>query len=125
MCSYGKKSIIHCHGKIGRVLQYFKTIGMDALHPLEAPPMGDTTLQKAREILGKDTVFIGNIQYGDLFFGHTEEEIESMALDIIADSHKGPIIMAVTGSPTVDPLPSPAERNYLRIIETCLTKGFY
>jgi hypothetical protein len=123
--SYGKKTIIHCHGKIGRVLRHFKTIGMEALHPIEAPPMGDTTLKHAREILGAETVFIGNIQYGDLFFGHTEEEIEAMTLDIIEESRRGPVILAVTGSPTVDPLPPQAERNYMRIIETCLTKGFY
>jgi uroporphyrinogen-III decarboxylase len=122
---YGKKSMIHCHGKIGKILPHFKTIGMESLHPLEAPPMGDTSLRNARAILGPDTIFVGNVQYGDLFFGYTEDQIEAMALDIIEESRKGPIIMAITGSPSVDPLPPQAARNHLRLIETCLTKGFY
>jgi uroporphyrinogen-III decarboxylase len=123
--SYGKKSMIHCHGKVGRILEHFRTINMDSLHPIEPPPMGDTTLRNAREILGPDKILTGNIEYGDLVLGHTEDDITAMALDIIEESKKGPIVMAISGSPTLNPLPPEAARNHLRLIETVLTKGFY
>ena len=87
--------------------------------------MGDVTLRQARAALGPDTIFVGNLQYSDLFHGFTEEEIEAKTLDIIAESHNGPIILSVSASPIVEDLPPHAARNYLRVIETCLTHGRY
>ncbi len=122
---YGKKSIIHSHGRMGTVLDGFRHIGMDALHPLEPPPMGDVTIPEARAALGRDTVFVGNIQYSDLFHGFTEDEIAEKTMDLIRESQKGPIIVAISASPIVEDLPPHAARNYMRVIETCLTHGRY
>ncbi len=123
--SYGKKSMIHSHGCVGSVLKEFKEIGMDSIHPLEPPPMGDVTLAQAREVLGPDTILVGNIEYSDLFHGFSEDEIAQKTLDIIEESRKGPVILAISASPIVEELPPNAARNYLRIIETCLTQGWY
>ncbi|HML48951.1 MAG TPA: uroporphyrinogen decarboxylase family protein, partial [Clostridia bacterium] len=121
----GKWSMIHSHGRCGMVLDEFRKIGMDSIHPLEPPPMGDVTLPQAREALGPDCIFVGNIQYSDLFHGCTEEDIEQKTLEIIAESKKGPIILAISASPIVQDLPTHAMRNYMRIIETVQRYGWY
>jgi hypothetical protein len=39
---------LHCHGKMGLVLERFADEGVDCLNPLEPPPMGDVTVAAAR-----------------------------------------------------------------------------
>ncbi len=63
--SYGKKTFLHCHGRIREILPEIDEIGPDGLHPIE-PPMGDCSLRQAREALGPDMVLVGNVQYSDL-----------------------------------------------------------
>ena len=66
--------MIHCHGKLGEVLNSLAAIGADSHHPIEGPPMGNCTLTQAWEVLGKEAIIAGNIQLGDLW-SKTEDEM--------------------------------------------------
>ena len=120
--SYGKKSMIHCHGKIGGVLNSLAVIDADSHHPVEGPPMGDCTLTEAREILGKDAIIAGNIQLGDLW-SKTEEEMEFLVKETINEGKQGAFILATTGGPSAPEINERVANNYLKIIETALEFG--
>jgi len=120
--SYGKWSIVHYHGNLSRVLHGMKHIGMDGLHTIESPPMGDCTITEARRVLGEKTVLIGNIQYSDLC------SLEPSAIDLqvrnaIQEGRTGRFIL----SPSAGPYdPDPDDRlidNYIAFIEAGIRYG--
>jgi uroporphyrinogen-III decarboxylase len=112
--------MLHCHGKIGNVLSGLKNIGFDSIHPIEAPPMGDCTLAKAREVFGKDTILVGNIQYGDLW-EKTEEEMEYLVQTALKEgAETGRFILATTGGPSAPEINDNVVKNYRRIIKTVI-----
>ena len=122
MHSFGKKTMIHCHGKLGEVLNSLAAVGSDSHHPVEGPPMGDCTLTQAREALGRDAIIAGNIQLGDLW-SKTEEEMEELVRQTIREGTQGAFILAITGGPSATEINERVRRNYLRIIETALDAG--
>ena len=56
---------VHCHGKMGPVLEKFAEEGVDCLNPLEPPPMGDITVAQARARVGDRMSFDGGLEVGD------------------------------------------------------------
>ena len=118
----GMWSMIHCHGKIGKVLNDLKEIGFDSLHPIEAPPMGDCTLTTARNCLGKDVILAGNIQYGDLW-EKSEEEIEELVKCAIDEGKTGRFMLAATGGPSALEISENVSRNYSKVIDAALKYG--
>jgi len=122
--SYGKKTMIHCHGKIGTVLSGLAAIGTDSHHPLEGPPMGDCTLSQVRQVLGERTILAGNIQLGDLWSA-TETETEDLVRRTIEEGKQGPFILSITGGPSAPQIDERVVKNYLKIIETALDAGGY
>jgi uroporphyrinogen-III decarboxylase len=122
--SYGKKAMIHYHGNIGLILKDFAKIGLDAIHTIESPPMGDCTLTQAREEFGKDVILTGNIQIGDLW-SKTEEEMEYLVKQTIQEGMKGAFILSTTGGPYAPEIPERVANNYLRIIDTAMNYGIY
>ena len=115
--SYGKKVMIHCH--IRMVLEEFKEIGMDMLHPIEAPPMGDCTLTQAREVLGEDVVFVGNVQVGDIF-SKSKEALRQIVKETMLEGKKGRFVLAMTASPNYPELDDHLRENYITVVETAL-----
>jgi len=120
--SYGKKVMIHCHGRVKDVLHELKKIGADMLHPIEAPPMGDCTLSEAREVLGDDVIFVGNLQVGDLS-SLSAEEITEKVKSALAQEKDHPFILAMTASPIHKQIDERIEENYRAIIESALKYG--
>ena len=117
--SYGKKVMIHCHGRIGMLLEEFKQIGMDLLHPVEAAPMGDCTLAQARAVLGNDVALVGNIQVGDIY-SCTKDEIRQIVKDAMLEGKKGRFVLAMTASPIYPELDDHLKENYIAVVETAL-----
>ena len=64
---------VHCHGKMGPVLERFVRMGVDVLNPIEPPPMGDVTLGQAFEIVGDRMALEGNIETHDMMTAEPEE----------------------------------------------------
>jgi len=63
---------VHCHGKMGPVLERFVEMGVDVLNPVEPPPMGDVTLTEAFARTGDRMALEGNIETHDLMTASRE-----------------------------------------------------
>ena len=57
---------VHCHGKMGPVLERFMEMGVDVLNPIEPPPMGDVTLDEVFQRVGDGMGVDGNIEAHDV-----------------------------------------------------------
>ncbi|HHY81309.1 MAG TPA: hypothetical protein GX505_01355 [Clostridiales bacterium] len=119
---YGKKSIVHYHGNLYKILDGMKEINPDGLHTIEAPPIGDCTILQAREKLGQDMVLIGNIQYDDLT-RCTKEEIYEMVRNAIEEGKSGRFILSPTAGPYEASIGERTVQNYLAFIEAGIKYG--
>lgn len=109
--SYGKKVIQHFHGQIRTILPGFREMGADALHTIEAPPVGNCTFTQAYEALGNGTTLIGNVQYDD-FRAMDESEMRQAVRDILAECQGKRLIL----SPTAGPYdPDPGDRYFANL----------
>ena len=61
MHAYGKKSIIHMCGHVGNLLPEIKETGLDGIHALTEPPVGNCPFDKALDYLGDDLIIIGTL----------------------------------------------------------------
>ncbi|NOY07487.1 MAG: hypothetical protein GXP33_01410 [Spirochaetes bacterium] len=121
--SYGMYSIIHYHGNLSKVLDGMKYINPDGLHTIEAPPVGDCTITRAREALG-DTILIGNIQYDD-FRSKSEEELEGLVKSVLMEGMSERFILSPTAGPYEENISSTMQKNYIRFIEAGYKYGKY
>ena len=71
--SKGGKVRLHCHGKIGKVLDMIGQTGADGLDPCEGPPDGDIHLSAIKRRVGNDMSLFGNVQVKLLEQGTLEE----------------------------------------------------
>jgi uroporphyrinogen-III decarboxylase len=107
---------IHCHGAVRQLLPDFIAIGADVLHPLEAPPMGDTPLAEAKESLAGTVCIEGNIQIGDVY-SLPPPEFERVVHDAVAvGAPGGGFVLCPTASPYTPELPPTAVANYLTLV---------
>jgi len=72
----------HSHGSIAKVIDGFLEMGVDVLHPFEAPPMGDITPAQAQQAAGARMSLEGNIQI-DRMYKATPEEISAETESLI------------------------------------------
>jgi uroporphyrinogen-III decarboxylase len=122
--SYGKWSIVHFHGNLYHVLDGMKKIGMDGLHTIEAPPIGNCTISQARDFLGPQTILVGNIQYDD-FKHKSPEEIKEEVRTVIEEGKAGKFILSPTAGPYETVVDEKTVQNYIAFIEAGYTYGFY
>lgn len=93
---------IHCHASIKKVFSGFVEMGVDVLHPFEAPPMGDVTASEAKEFARDNMCLEGNIQIDRMYEatpGEVKEETE-LLIQTVFDDHKG-LIVSPTASPYI------------------------
>ena len=81
----GGRMHVHCHGAVGKVLGGFVSAGVDVLHPIEPPPMGDVTPAAAKQALAGEVCIEGNVQIADMY-ERSPEEIRSHVESLIADA---------------------------------------
>lgn len=112
---------VHCHGPLKNVLHYFRDMGVDVLHPVEAPSMGDVTAREAKQVFKGKVCIEGNIQIGDMY-GSNPEKLAEMASELIKDvyyDHEG-LIVCPSASPYVPEMSEKAYQNYMALITTVL-----
>ena len=107
---------VHCHGPVNAVLEDFAEIGLNCLHPLEPPPMGDVTLADAKRRVGHALCLEGNLQIGDIYTGRTENIVAQVKHNLEVTEGRGYII-SPTASPYTPSLEPQTVRNYLAMIE--------
>lgn len=119
----GKKSILHYHGQLYDILDGIQYINPDALHTVEAPPVGNCTLKQARERLG-DMILIGNIQYDNLV--HCEAaEIKAQVKAAIREGGPRNFILSPTAGPYETNITPQTVANYLVFIEAGIKYGTF
>jgi len=88
---------VHCHGKMGPVLERFVEMGVDVLNPIEPPPMGDLTLEEAFDRVGDRMALEGNIETHDFYVCSTEQIREKVHVALNAGKGKRHILCPSAG----------------------------
>lgn len=113
--AHGKKVIQHYHGQIKEILPDFLTMAPDALHTIEAPPVGNCTLTEAFDIVGDAIGLIGNIQY-DEFHRLTPDELEDAVRACLEECRGKRFMLSPTAGPYETIVTPRLRENYLRFI---------
>jgi uroporphyrinogen-III decarboxylase len=116
---------LHCHGRIGLVLDYIVQTGADAIDPCEAPPDGDIELADVKRRAGERLCVCGNLQLKLLEQGSTEEVAQAVHNCMAAAKQGGRYIILPTAAPINTPLAPKTAENYATFIETALAEGGY
>ena len=123
--AYDALVVMHCHGRVKKVLPMIRKMRPDGLHPIEGPPMGDVTLKEARELLGPRLCVIGNIQIGDMYTDSAEEIDAKVEAAIREGGPAGAFILNLTASQYSNDFPDKLLRNFMQYIESGLKYGVY
>ncbi len=116
--------LVHCHGRMGLVLEGFVRMHAGALHPVEPPPMGDVTLEEAKRRVGGDLCIVGNVQEHDLQTMPEPELRAVVAETVRVGAEGGGFILSPTATPFGWPEMAPREqRNWLAMLEVALEAG--
>ena len=113
---------VHSHGRVGRALESFVRMGIDATDPLEPPPDGDVDLREARQIVGDDVTLIGNIEER-LFEVGTPADVERAVRTAIEQTGGRGFILCPTAMPLTIPMPEHVQRNLIHYIDAGITYG--
>jgi uroporphyrinogen-III decarboxylase len=120
---YGGFARLHCHGKIKKMLEPIRQIGIDAIDPLEPPPDGDVELSEAREVLGSKVALMGNIEVRLLENGE-KTEIESQVRKAIKEgASTGSFVLLPTAMPFKTPMDTKAKENIIHYIDCGIRYG--
>lgn len=114
----GSWAAIHCHGRLNGVLEKIADLGADALHPCEAPPMGDVPLAEVRRRVGRRLCLIGNVQIGDVIGGEPVEVDARVAEAVQGAAAGGGFILSTTASPYEEELSARALANYVQFVRS-------
>jgi uroporphyrinogen-III decarboxylase len=122
----GAKVRLHCHGRIGRVLDLILGTGCDGIDPCEPPPDGDLPLEEVKRRCAARGVSVwGNLEL-KLLEGGTPEAVRAEVRKILDQAKDGGgFVLMPTASPINVPLAPQTERNYRVFIETGLEHGRY
>lgn len=123
--SAGAFARLHVHGKIGRLLDQFIEMGVDATDPVEPPPDGDATVSKVKAAIGDRVCLMGGIELKFLE-NNDEKSVEKLTRQIMAEGKPGGrFVIMPTAAPINVPLSPQTDRNYRRFIQTALETGQY
>ena len=123
--AYGSRTRVHCHGRIGQVLDLILATGADALDPCEGPPQGDIELGEIKRRTASRMCLFGNVQLGLLETG-TEAEVDETVRKCMDEAKAGGgFVIMPTSTPMNSPLSPVVERNLLRFIESAREYGRY
>ena len=124
--SYGGKVRLHCHGKIGQVLDMFFETGCDGTDPCEPPPDGDIELDEVKRRCADHHVSVwGNIELKVLEQGSTDDVRRTVKRCMDQAKAGGGYIVLPTAGPINIPLATQTESNYLTMIDAALEYGVY
>ena len=116
---------VHCHNRVSALLEDFAGVGVDVLHPLEPPPMGDVELADAKRRVGGRICLEGNIQIGELYAAPTERVVALVTEAVRAGKPGRGFILCPSASPYTETLSHQTVANYLAMIETAVKLGNY
>lgn len=122
---YGRMVRIHCHGRIGQVIDMISETGCDATDPCEEPPDGDITLKELKARVGGRMTLFGPMQLKLLENG-SPDEVRRETKRMMRDGKEGGrFVIMPTASPINVPLRAKTEENYRVYIDTALEEADY
>lgn len=122
---HGSKVRLHCHGKMGTVLDLIAATGADGIDPCEEPPDGDITLAEVKRQVGDRMCLFGSMQLKQLEQA-SKEEIERTVRNCMAAAKAGGgYVIMPTAAPINTPLSPKTEENYIHYIRTAHECGQY
>lgn len=117
----GGRLHIHCHGPIRSVFTGFLEIGVDVLHPIEPPPLGDLPIAEAKALARGRISVEGNIQIHRMYEAAPEavrEETARLIADAF-DDRRG-LIVSPSASPYIRGAGERGLAQYQAMVETVL-----
>ena len=112
---------VHCHGRVGTLLDSWIAMGVDSIDPVEPPPQGDIEFAEAkRRVDGRITLY-GNIEFCWLDLG-TPDEVEARVRQALEEGGKDHMVLWPSASPHQAHTPR-FNANALRYLETGLKYG--
>jgi hypothetical protein len=115
--SYGKHVIQHYHGQIKEILPDFLTMAPDALHTIEAPPIGNCTHTEAFATLGDRIGLIGNIQY-DEFSQLTPDQMDKAVKECLEECEGHRFMLSPTAGPYEKYISPQMQANYVQFMQS-------
>ena len=124
--SRGGKVRLHCHGKMGRVLDMILETGCDGIDPCEPPPDGDIELDELkRRCQARGVSLWGNIEL-KLLEQATPAQVRAEVRKIMDQAKAGGgFVLMPTAAPINLPLSPTTEANYKAFIDAGLEFGGY
>ena len=89
---------VHCHGKVGTLLDSFVEMGVDSTDPLEPPPQGDIDIAEAKRKYDGRLVFRANIEFLDME-SRTPDEIEEQVRHALQDGGRENVMLCPSSGP--------------------------
>jgi uroporphyrinogen decarboxylase len=121
----GGRVRLHCHGRIGRVLDMIARTGADAIDPCEPPPDGDIPLAEIKRRAGGKLCLFGNLELKLLEHGSPEDVTAAVKQCMRDAKDGGGYVIMPTAAPINVPLAGKTGENYLRYIDAALEHGAY
>jgi len=88
---------VHCHGKVGTLLDSFVEMGVDSIDPVEPPPQGDADLGQVKRRYDGRMVFFGNIEFLDMETRQPDEIEELVRAAIESGGRRNIVLMPSAG----------------------------
>lgn len=123
--SYGRMVRIHCHGKIGKVIDMIAETGCDGTDPCEETPDGDITLSELKRRVGDRLCLFGSMQLKLLEKGCREDVVRETKRMMLEGKPGGRYVMMPAAGPIDVPLKHQTIENYHAYIDTALEYGSY
>ena len=89
---------VHCHGRVGTLLDSFMEMGADSIDPVEPPPQGDIEFDRAKARAAGRLTLYGNIEFLDMDTA-TPKQIEEKVRHAIEDGGKERTILCPSATP--------------------------
>ena len=116
---------MHCHGKIGKVLDSIAATEPAGLDPCEPPNQGDIELDEVKRRIGDRVCLMGNVELRDLE-GCCPEEIRRIVRRCMEQAKAGGrYVLMPTAAPINVPLSKITEGNYLSYLDAAHAYGSY
>lgn len=117
---FGGYARLHCHGRIGLILDEIASTGCLGLDPIEPPPQGDISLAEVRARAGEQMVLFGNLEASDLEM-LPAEDFRRMVQHALDEGMRGSgrgFVLTPSSCPCGRVLSERALRNYEVMVET-------
>ena len=89
---------VHCHGRVGTLLDSFMAMGVDSIDPVEPPTQGDIEFADAKRRASGRMVLLGNIEFVDMET-RTPDEVEEKVRRAIVEGGREKTILFPSATP--------------------------